>query len=158
MLSHLARTVVVPLLCLCGISGCAAQAAPAPAPAPQPVAAQNTILLTIFLRHDQSKTVDEINAHLARTGFRRSFPPEGVEIVSWYVMMGVGQVVTLRVPPDKLRAVNLAIERGAWGGFRTEFYPTYDFRSSRSSASRNWTTRHLRGERGPASPWSRCAG
>ena len=30
----------------------------------------------------------------------------------------------LRLPADKLRAVNLAIERGAWGGFRSEFYPT----------------------------------
>ncbi len=35
----------------------------------------------------------------------RNFPPEGVEIVSYHVMMGIGQVVTLRVPPDKLRAV-----------------------------------------------------
>ncbi len=138
MLSHLARIIVVPLIFLCGISGCALQAAPAPmpartpvptpTPASQPAPAQNAILLTIFLRHDQSKTVDEINAHLARTGFRQNFPPEGVEVVSWYVMMGIGQVVTLRVPPDKLRAVNLAIERRAWGGFRTEFYPTYDFR------------------------------
>jgi hypothetical protein len=43
-------------------------------------------------------------------------------------MMGIGQVVTLRVPPDKLRAVNLAIEHSAWGAFRTEFYATYDFK------------------------------
>ncbi|WP_342673968.1 hypothetical protein [Chondromyces crocatus] len=87
----------------------------------------DAILLTIFLRHDQTKTLDQINAHLDRSGFRHSFPPEGTEVVSWYVMMGIGQVVTLRVPPDKLRAVNLAIERGAWGAFRTEFYPTYDY-------------------------------
>ena len=86
------------------------------------------ILLTIFLKHDQSKTVDEIQAQLCKNGFYQNFPPQGVEIVSWYVMMGIGQVVTLRVPPDKLRAVNLAIEHSAWGAFRTEFYPTYDFR------------------------------
>jgi len=92
------------------------------------MAADDAILLTIFLRHDQSKTLDQINEALARTGFREKFPPAGVEIVSWYVMMGIGQVVTLRVPPDKLRDVNLAIERTAWGAFRTEFYPTYDFR------------------------------
>jgi hypothetical protein len=89
---------------------------------------QDAFLLTIFLRHDQSKTVDEINEHLKKTGFVENFPPPGVEVVSWYVMMGIGQVVTLRVPPDKLRDVNLAIERRAWGGFRTEFYPTYDYR------------------------------
>lgn len=64
------------------------------------------ILLTIFLKHDQSKTLDEIQAQLRKTGFYKNFPPEGVEVVSWYVMMGVGQVVTLRVPAEQLRAVN----------------------------------------------------
>jgi hypothetical protein len=87
------------------------------------------ILLTIFLRHDQTKTLDEINDHLKKTGWYDEFPPQGVEIVSWYVMMGVGQVVTLRVPADKLREVNRVIEQSAWGGYRTEFYPTYDYKS-----------------------------
>ena len=32
----------------------------------------------------------------------------------------------LRVPAGRLRDVNLAIEQSAWGGFSTEFYPTYD--------------------------------
>ncbi len=86
------------------------------------------ILLTIFLKHDQSKTLAEINAHLEKTGFWKKFPPEGAEVVSWYVMMGIGQVVTLRVPPEKLRAVNLVIEQSAWGAYRSEFYATYDFR------------------------------
>ena len=61
-------------------------------------------------------------------GFWRQFPPDGVEVVSWYVMMGVGQVVTLRLPAHRLREVNPSIERCAWGSFSTEFYPTYDFR------------------------------
>ncbi len=89
---------------------------------------EGAILLTIFLKHDQSKTLAEINAHLDKTGFWKKFPPEGSEVVSWYVMMGIGQVVTLRVPPDKLRAVNLVIEQNAWGAYRTEFYATYDFK------------------------------
>ena len=89
---------------------------------------QDAILLTIFLRHDQSKTLAEINQHLDKTGFWKKFPPEGTEVVSWYVMMGIGQVVTLRVPADKLRAVNLSIEQNAWGAYRSEFYPTYDFK------------------------------
>ncbi len=87
-----------------------------------------SFLLTIFLKHDQSKTLAQINEHLDSTGFWRDFPPEGTQVVSWYVMMGIGQVVTLRVPPEKLRAVNLAIEKKAWGAFRTEFYATYDFK------------------------------
>ena len=88
---------------------------------------ENTILLTIFLKHHQEMNLDQIGEKLTATGFWKKFPPEGVEVVSWYVMMGIGQVVTLSVPPEKLRDVNLAIEKSAWGAFSTEFYPTYDF-------------------------------
>src|SRR5246127_1456797 len=85
------------------------------------------IMLTVILRHDQSKTLDEIDDHLAKTGFIRSFPPDGVEIVSYRIVMGIGHVITLRLPPEKLREVNVAFEKGTWGAFRTEFYPTYDY-------------------------------
>jgi hypothetical protein len=87
-----------------------------------------TFLLTVFLRHDQTKNVDQINDIVGKAGFRDNFPPKGIEVVSWYVMMGIGQVVTLRVPPARLREVNRTIETGAWGGYRTEFYPTYDYK------------------------------
>ncbi len=104
-----------------------------------PIAAQNApeqgeskdgeaLLLTIFLRHDQSKTLADIQAHMEKTRFYQEFPPPGTEVVSWVVAMGVGQIVTLKVPPDRLRAVNRFIEEKAWGAFRTEFYATYDFR------------------------------
>jgi len=98
-----------------------------PGDAETPQLAQDTFMLTIFLRHDESKTLDELQAHLKATGFDQSFPPEGIEIVSWYVMMGIGQVVTLRVPPARLREVNRIIEQKGWGAYRTEFYPTYDY-------------------------------
>lgn len=87
----------------------------------------NSMMLTIFLKHDQTKSLAEINQKLDESGFWLAFPPEGVEVVSWNVMMGIGQVVTLRFPAEKLRAVNLAIEKTAWGAFQTEFYTTYDF-------------------------------
>ena len=97
---------------------------------------QDAILLTIVLKHDQAKTLEEINDHLEETGFWKKFPPQGTEVVSWYVMMGIGQVVTLRVPPDKLRAVNLAIEENAWGAYRIEFYATYDYKTIWESTRR----------------------
>lgn len=97
-----------------------------PAAAQEIAPPSDHILLTVFLKHDQSKTIDEIQAELADTGFWQAFPPAGVEVVSWNVVMGIGQVVTLRVPPDRLRAVNVTLERTAWGAFRTEFYATYD--------------------------------
>ncbi|KLU27773.1 hypothetical protein EOS_02640 [Caballeronia mineralivorans PML1(12)] len=96
---------------------------------PTPVG-DGTFLLTIFLKHDESKTLPKINEQLKEQGFYKAFPPPGVQVVSWYVMMGIGQVVTLRVPADKLREVNRAIENTAWGGYRTEFYPTYDYKAA----------------------------
>jgi hypothetical protein len=89
--------------------------------------ADGKIMLTVILRHDQSKTLDEINDHLEKTGFRKDFPPQGVEIVSYNIVMGIGHIITLRLPPDKLREVNLSFAHGVWGAFRTEFYPTYDY-------------------------------
>tara|TARA_R110001606_G_C15184488_1_gene629755 strand:+ start:253 stop:678 length:426 start_codon:yes stop_codon:yes gene_type:complete len=87
---------------------------------------QDSILLTLFLKHDQSKKLDEIQGILTEQGFFETFPPKGVSVVSWYVMMGIGQVVTLEVPAHQLNEVNLAIEKTAWKAFTTEFYPTYN--------------------------------
>lgn len=97
-------------------------------PGVTPGAPTGTMLLTVVFRHDQSKPLPEINDELKRNGFYARFPPAGVEVVSWYVMMGLGQVVTLRFPSERLRDVNSAIEQTAWGGYRTDFYPTYDYR------------------------------
>jgi hypothetical protein len=104
------------------LPGASAQQPPASGPA------AGTFLLTIFLKHDQSRPLDAINEQLRAQKYHETFPPQGIEVVSWYVMMGVGQVVTLRVPADRLREVNRAIERTAWGAYRTEFYPTYDLK------------------------------
>lgn len=100
-----------------------------PPPVGAPTGGPGQEMLTIFLRHDETKTVDEINRHLKQTGWFANFPPPGVEVVSWYVMMGIGQVVTLRFAAERLRDLNRLVEGEAWGGFRTEFYPTYDYRA-----------------------------
>src|SRR5215467_10473788 len=117
-----ARLHALPLLCLLLVD------APAGGQPQAPPAQQGQMLLTIFLRHDQSKPLAEIRAELEKNGFFQKFPPAGTEVVSWYVMMGIGQVVTLRFPAERLREVNRQIEGQAWGAYRTEFYPTYDYR------------------------------
>ncbi len=91
----------------------------------------DAFLLTVYLKHDQTMNITQINEIAAKNRFDEIFPPEGVEIVDHYVFMGIGQVLVLRVPPDRLRMVNIAIERGAWGAYQTEFYPTYDLRAAR---------------------------
>ncbi len=120
------------IVCLgCASSPALAQTVGPPSVAPPPAVAPADVgmtTLTVFLKHDESQTLDEINARLHRQHFYESFPPPGVEVLSWNVLMGVGQVVTLRFPAERLREVNRAIEKTAWGGYRTEFFPTYDYR------------------------------
>lgn len=111
------------------IGGAGAQQVSSASPIPSAASDKGSILLTVFLLHDQSKPLDQINAELRQQGYYKTFPPAGIEVVSWYVMMGIGQVITLRVPAERLREVNVALENTAWGGYRTEFYPTYDYKA-----------------------------
>jgi hypothetical protein len=108
--------------------GAVAQTSTAPTENAAPTA-DNAVLLTIFLKHDQSRPLSELQAQLDKQGFYKAFPPAGIEVVSWYVMMGIGQVVTLRLPASRLREVNRIMENSAWGSYRTEFYPTYDYKA-----------------------------
>src|SRR5258707_12323229 len=94
----------------------------------------NAIMLTVFLKHDQSRPLNELNAQLQRQGYYKAFPPDGVEVVSWYVMMGIGQVGTLWLPASRLREVNRILENAAWGSYRNEFYPTYDYKAIGAAA------------------------
>lgn len=103
------------------------------------------ILLTVFLKHDQSKVLGEFQAELDARDWWRRFPPDGVEIVSWTVAMGLGQIVTLRLPPDRLQAVNVELERSAWGVFRTEMFVSYDFLEVRERLARESTERREAG-------------
>lgn len=97
--------------------------------AKEPVATpDNAVMLTVFLKHDQSRPLNELRAQLAKQEFYKVFPPAGVEVVSWNITMGIGQVIVLRLPASRLPAVNLALENTAWGTYRTEFFPTYDFK------------------------------
>ena len=109
-------------------SNAVAQTAAAPAENAAPTA-DNAVMITIFLKHDQSRPLSELNAQLDKQGYYKTFPPAGIEVVSWYVMMGIGQVVTLRLPASRLREVNRIFETTAWGSYRTEFYPTYDYKA-----------------------------
>ncbi|WP_397448536.1 hypothetical protein [Pseudomonas sp. NA-150] len=85
------------------------------------------MLLTVLLKHDQSKNLEDIQAHMKKMDWWERFPVEGVEVVSWTVAMGLGQIVTLHLPPALLPKLNVELERSAWSVFSTECYPTYDF-------------------------------
>ncbi len=109
------------LLMLLIRTGCYAQGATA-AKAPT-----DSVMITIFLKHQQDKNLKEIQKIQEANKLWELFPPKEARVVSWYVMMGIGQVVTVKIPAYALRTLNLSIENGAWGAFETEFYPTYDY-------------------------------
>lgn len=106
-----------------------AQTTPPPQAGSAVATPDNAILLTVFLRHDQSRPLAELNEQLAKQGFYKAFPPPGIEVVSWNVVMGIGQIITLRLPATRLREINRVLEDTAWGAYRTEFYPTYDYKA-----------------------------
>ena len=125
-----AKTLLTALLVLASAaifnSDSGAQTTPTDNATPTP---DNAVMITIFFKHDESRPLSELNAQLEKQGYYKAFPPAGVEVVSWYVMMGIGQVVTLRLPASRLREVNRIFETTAWGSYRTEFYPTYDYKA-----------------------------
>ena len=114
---------------LAGAPSALAQTVSAPPSGTATATPEDAILLTVFLKHDQSRPLAELNAQLARQGFYKAFPPPGIEVVSWNVVMGIGQIVVLRLPATRLREINRVLEDTAWGAYRTEFFPTYDFKA-----------------------------
>lgn len=112
-----------------------AQAAPSAAPsaAPAPGLPKDTILLTLVLHHDQTKTFAAIKQQEKDTGFDKAFPPPGVEIVSWNIVMGEGQEIVVKLPPDKLRELLGVIERCTYGVYKSDWYITYDYKDIRAA-------------------------
>ena len=116
-------------MALAGTPCAQAQAVAAPQAGDAAATPQDAILLTVFLKHDQSRPLAELNAQLARQGFYKAFPPPGIEVVSWNVVMGIGQIVVLRLPATRLREINRVLEDTAWGAYSSVFFPTYDYKS-----------------------------
>ena len=132
MTSHLSRRVLAPMLALAlaasPISTAFAQVA-APEANTASATADNALILTVFLKHDQSRPLGELNAQLEKQGFYKAFPPAGVEVLSWNVVMGIGQIIVLKLPATRIREINRVLEDTAWGAYRTEFFPTYDYKA-----------------------------
>lgn len=83
----------------------------------------------MFLKHDQSRPLSALNAQLAKQNYYKTFPPEGIEVVSWTVTMGIGQIIVLRLPATRLREINRVLEDTAWGPYTSEFYITYEYKA-----------------------------
>lgn len=89
--------------------------------------ANDSVTLTVILRHLQENPVDTIQGRIMKQKFYEKLSQSHAKVLSWNVVMGIGQIITLRFRPQYIREINQVFESGAWGGFKTEFYPTYDF-------------------------------
>ncbi len=89
----------------------------------------DSVLVTIILKHQQDKNLPEIRRILEAQGFWDMFPPQDVQVISWTLAMGLGHIITMKVPAGAVRRLNLALENGAWGAFDTEIYLTYDYQT-----------------------------
>lgn len=126
------------LLCLAGIStqlaaqepaGKQEPASPGPPAVPSVIATKDSVLVTVILKHQQSKNLQEIRRVLEAQGFWDMFPPEDARVISWTLAMGLGHVIVMQLPANAIRRLNLAIENGAWGAYDSEIYLSYDYQS-----------------------------
>ena len=104
-------------------------ASPGPPVEPKMIPIKDSVLVTVILKHQQGKNLQEIRRVLEAQGFWDLFPPEDAKVISWTLAMGLGHVVVLQVPVSAVRRLNLSLENGAWGAFDTEIYLSYDYKS-----------------------------
>ena len=104
-------------------------ASPGPPAVPAAIPTKDSVLVTVVLKHQQNKNLQEIRRVLEAQGFWDMFPPEDSRVVSWTLAMGLGHVIVLQLPANAIRRLNLAIENGAWGAYDSEIYLSYDYHS-----------------------------
>lgn len=64
-----------------------------------------TLLVTVILRHDQSKNLDEIMTYLNETGFYREFPPEG-SVTGKFAEEGESGTILTRSSCNNIRIIH----------------------------------------------------
>jgi hypothetical protein len=98
-----------------------------PTTSPSELATEDSVLVTVIFKHQQDKNLMEIRRKLEANGFWDLFPPKDARVISWNIVMGLGQVVTIKIPTGAVRNLNLSIQNGAWGAYDTEIYLSYDY-------------------------------
>ncbi len=115
----------------CAQSEITAQKAPTTAgPSMQAsLAADDSLMVTVILKHQQDKNLLEIRRKLESNGFWDLFPPREARVLSWQIAINLGHIIVLKLPANAVRTLNLSLENGAWGAFNTEIHLSYDYLS-----------------------------
>jgi hypothetical protein len=98
-----------------------------PTMSPSELPTEDSVLVTVIFKHQQDKNLMEIRRKLEANGFWDIFPPKDSRVISWNIVMGLGQVVALKIPTAAVRNLNLSIQNGAWGAYDTEIFLSYDY-------------------------------
>lgn len=107
-----------------------AQPKSSPGPSVQAPAADtlsDSILVTVVLKYQQDKNFSELRRILEAQGFWDLFPVSEARVVSWNIAIGLGHIITMKMPAGSIRRLNLAIQNGAWGAFNSEIYLSYEY-------------------------------
>ncbi|QDG49590.1 hypothetical protein FIV42_02190 [Persicimonas caeni] len=121
-MTHSSRIVSLFLVCL--VVSAVATLAGAPA---QTQEHNPSTFVTLVLHQKKAESLVAFKEQLKENGFQEAFPPEGVEIVSWTGSLGLGHVITLRLPTYKIPEVREVIEDRQWGDIEPKLYSSYDF-------------------------------
>lgn len=101
---------------------------PGPPPlAPAADTLSDSILVTVVLKYQQDKNFAELRRILEAQGFWDLFPIAEARLVSWNIAIGLGHIITLKMPAGSIRRLNLAIQNGAWGAFNSDIYLSYEY-------------------------------
>jgi hypothetical protein len=92
-----------------------------------PDSTSDSVLVTIVLKYQQDKSFAELRRRLEAQGFWDVFPPKEARVVSWNVALGLGHLVTLKMPAEVVRTLYLSISNGAWGAFNSEVFLSYEY-------------------------------
>jgi hypothetical protein len=92
-------------------------------------ATDDSLMVTVILKHQQDKNLLEIRRKLESNGFWDLFPPREARILSWHIAIDLGHVIVLKMPASAIRTLNLSLENGAWAAFDTEVHLSYDYLS-----------------------------
>lgn len=101
---------------------------PGPSTAPTDIKDNDSIIVTVILKHQQDKNLPEIRRILEAQGFWDLFPPAEARVISWTMAVGLGHVIIMKLPAHAIRKLHLAVGNGAFGAYTCEILLSYDYK------------------------------
>jgi hypothetical protein len=121
--SHIAPSLL--RLTAAALTAAAMACSPAPNSTEAKPPLKQSSLLTLIIHEELSKEKALIPM-LSKDKLRSKFERYGAEIISWRVALGLGEIITVRVPAGELRTVHRDVAALQSGSLQIGYYPTYE--------------------------------